>query len=100
MSAGVVPLAVFGVLAVPAGATAPRHDPPPTDPGLGPAIVGGSPAAGGEFPWIAALTRNASQPFQTLACGGSVVARRWVVTAAHCITGVADPLAYQVVIGL
>ena len=76
--------------------------PPPTDPGLDPAIVGGTLAADGDFPWIAALTRNANSPFQTLACGGSVVARRWVVTAAHCITDVApfNPVDYQVIIGL
>ena len=63
----VVTVAVFGAQAGPAGATPSRDDPPPTDPGLGPAIVGGAPAQAGEFPWIAALTRNASQPFQTLA---------------------------------
>ena len=76
--------------------------PPPTDPGFDPAIVGGTLAGAGDFPWIAALTRSASDPFHTLACGGSVVARRWVITAAHCITDVApfNPGNYQMIIGL
>jgi secreted trypsin-like serine protease len=94
--AALVIVAVVGTaLAGPAGA-----DPPALDPGLEPAIVGGLPAPNGAFPWIAALTRNGM--FNGLACGGSVVARRWVVTAAHCITQVApfNPANYQIIIGV
>jgi hypothetical protein len=47
-------------------------------------IVGGENADKGEFPWIVALaTAGTRKPF----CGGTIVADRFVVTAAHCFKG-------------
>lgn len=50
-----------------------------------PEIVGGSDATQGEFPWQAMLLNGRNQSFT---CGGTLVARDWVVTAAHCLTTV------------
>lgn len=53
-----------------------------------PKIVGGLPAAKGQFPWQAALiSSNAAKddPFPGFFCGGSLIDWRWVLTAAHCI---------------
>jgi len=48
-------------------------------------IVGGKPAKRGEFPWIVGIWafRNPKHPYNF--CGGSLVNRQWVLTAAHCV---------------
>ncbi|WP_109508085.1 trypsin-like serine protease [Nocardioides speluncae] len=46
--------------------------------GSPPKIVGGTPAAAGEFPWIAHLS---------MGCGGQFIREDIVLTAAHCVEG-------------
>nr|XP_012215858.1 PREDICTED: transmembrane protease serine 9-like [Linepithema humile] len=50
------------------------------------AIVGGQPAALGEFPWQVSLNVNGRH-----VCGGSIIAPNKILTAAHCIKGVVSP---------
>jgi putative cell wall-binding protein len=47
-------------------------------------LVGGSPTASGEFPWMTyvLIENGLGQYFQ---CGGSLIAPLWVLTAAHCV---------------
>ncbi|XP_058815081.1 collagenase-like [Topomyia yanbarensis] len=49
-------------------------------------IVNGFPAAAGQFPYQVFLRGFTSGG--ALACGGSLISNQWVLTAAHCITGV------------
>lgn len=61
-------LAVLGLAAAPALAvTASKR------------VVGGSPAAPGEFPFIVDILKNREQ-----VCGGSLLDSRHIITAAHC----------------
>jgi secreted trypsin-like serine protease len=43
-----------------------------------PQVVGGTPAAQGEFPWIVRLS---------MGCGGQMITEELVLTAAHCVSG-------------
>lgn len=44
----------------------------------------GSQTGRGEWPWHAALFHQINQSFPSYACGGTVVSRTFIITAAHC----------------
>ena len=60
------------------------------------AIIGGEEAEADEFPFqIALVARSTKAQF----CGGVFIARKWVMTAAHCVDGGLDPALIQVLAG-
>lgn len=74
--------------------TAPGLAAAPLDPETA-AIIGGTEAEPGEFPFQVALVRPGGSQF----CGGTFISRSWVLTAAHCVRGGTDPASVKVLAG-
>ncbi|MEC4020274.1 S1 family peptidase [Streptomyces sp. H27-D2] len=67
-----------GVVALAAFSLQPTAQAQTPGPRPGPSIVGGAPAAQGEFPFMVRLS---------MGCGGALYAKDIVLTAAHCVDG-------------
>jgi secreted trypsin-like serine protease len=54
-------------------------------------VIGGEQSVDGAWPWqvlVVTLVRTADGKTAQFSCGGSVIAPRWVLTAAHCVLDV------------
>ncbi|XP_052401041.1 transmembrane protease serine 3 [Carassius gibelio] len=58
-------------------------------------IVGGNVSRSGLVPWQVSLHYQNQH-----LCGGSVISERWILTAAHCVYGFAQPVLWAVYAGI
>ena len=63
----------------------------------GPKVVGGTDALPGSWPWQVLLDFNAQ--LGPVYCGGSILTRYWIVTAAHCFDCGNNPESFTVTVG-
>jgi transmembrane serine protease 9 len=64
-----------------------------------PRIIGGSPAPLGAYPWQVSVELRGLAPLAGHFCGGSLIAPRWVISAAHCVAGQTSPDNLQILLG-
>jgi secreted trypsin-like serine protease len=84
-------------------AATPLQAAPPLQERPTPRIVGGEVAPVGAYPWMTALVANNASPVIGQFCGGSLIHRDWVLTAAHCVTNgvqVDSPGSVDVVVNI
>lgn len=95
--AGLLALAVLGlVFALSSSPVAAGPAPQPN----GPEIVGGQEADPGEWPWQVALIDAGGDTYWDQFCGGSLIDKMWVVTAAHCVYPNTQPGDIEVLAGI
>ncbi|MBP2328922.1 secreted trypsin-like serine protease [Kibdelosporangium banguiense] len=79
-------------------ATAAQADPLPSNVDARPPIIGGTEVSNDAYPFMAALLRKGpGSALERQTCGGSLIDRAIVMTAAHCVGG--DPADLEVVVG-
>jgi len=69
--------------------------------GVTPRIIGGTNASPDDYPWAVALLRaNIGDGFDAQFCGGTLIASRWILTAAHCVNDLSSASEIEVAIGI
>ncbi|XP_043255138.1 melanization protease 1-like [Colletes gigas] len=57
-----------------------------------PKIIGGNKTGVFDFPWMALIAYDTGRQIPEFRCGGSLINKRYVLTAAHCVTSLPNSL--------
>lgn len=49
-------------------------------------VIGGNKTGVFEYPWMALIAYDTGKPNAEFRCGGTIISRRYILTAAHCVT--------------
>ncbi|XP_066595020.1 ovochymase-like [Prorops nasuta] len=58
-----------------------------------PKIFGGNKTGVFDYPWMALIAYNVGKPEKEFRCGGTILNKRYILTAAHCVTGLPEGMA-------
>lgn len=58
-------------------------------------ILGGKDIDIENVPWQVSIQKNSGTHF----CGGSIISKEWILTAAHCLTQIRNPSDIKILIG-
>ena len=61
-------------------------------------VVNGDDATPNSWPWQISLRYSDYHDYGHF-CGGSLIEKDWVLTAAHCVANDPDPAAWKVIVG-
>lgn len=82
---GVLAAMIAGTMVVPADAETRTFQCRLPDRSATQRIVGGQNARHQQFPWQVSIARRGRDPHKGHFCGGVLIGRQWVLTAAHCM---------------
>ncbi|XP_074082023.1 transmembrane protease serine 12-like isoform X2 [Macrotis lagotis] len=63
-------------------------------------IIGGHMVQSGSWPWIVSLQVMIFADQFTHFCGGSLIKKKWIMTAAHCLENYRNPQHWRAVVGV